>query len=451
MSRKNLPILRTLSIASGVGAVVILLVFLFLYAPVLIWLGFIKTALGQYDNGHFEQAEHTLVEGLKIARHLPGDNQNFLQALSLLAGVYLAEGRGDESRACSEEIVSIISKDEGPESMSLIPALNGLAHSYRIQARYKEAEKYYLQAVAIADTNGQTSKELAIVLSQLSKLYIYQGRFAQAELMINRLEKVDEQNFAKDDEAHSDLIGDQSDLAEGRGHYGTAQKLAAKALTWRQAQAGTDSPETAKSLIQISSLMINEGLLEDAAKPALEAKKIFDKGTVKGAEAYTKTLALTNLALVETLQNDLINAEKTIIAAQKAALAVVSNKHPYYNNTVVVLSMIKRKQGHLQEAKSLLQQALKAYAEALGPNNRLIARAQGELAAVCLAEGENAKAESLYRQAIKVSDTFFAGPHPSSAGILRGYAKLLDKQGKTADAEHLRAQAAKLLADAQKV
>jgi tetratricopeptide (TPR) repeat protein len=449
MSRKNLPILRILSIASGVSAVVILLVFLFLYAPSLIWLAFIKSALSQYDNGHFEQAEHTLVEGLKIARYVPGDRKSFLQAVSLLAGVYLAEGRGDDARASSAEIVAIVTKDEGSQSMALIAALNGLAHSYRIQARYKEAEKYYLQAVAIADANHQTSKELATVLSQLSKLYVYQGRFTEAEAMINRLKKVYEQNFSKDDEKCADLIGDESDLEEGRGHYGTAEKLATKALSWRQARAGASSPEVAKSLIQISSLSINAGQLEQASKPAIEAKRIFDTGMAKGAEAYTKTLALTNLALVETLQNDLSNAEKTAVAAQKAALAVVSDRHPYYNNILVVLAMVKRKQGHLEEAKSLLQQALKAYEEALGPNNRLIARAQGELAANCVAEHKYEKAEELYKQAIKVSNSFFCGPHPSAATIWRGYADLLDHQGRKADAEHFRTEATKVLASAK--
>jgi tetratricopeptide (TPR) repeat protein len=450
MPRKNLPILRALSIASGLTAVVILLIFLFLYAPALVWLVFIKSALSQCDNQQFEQAEQTLLAGLKIARNWPGDRSYFLQALSLLSGVYLAEGRAEEARSSSQEIVTVITNHEGPQSMALIPALNGLAHSYRIQARYKEAEKYYLQAVAISDGNDRTSKELATVLSQLSKLYAYQGRFAEAEVVTKRLKQVCDQNFPPDDVVHADVIGDESDLQEAHGHYGTAEKSATKALLWREAQAGAISPEAAKSLIQLSNLLINEGQLERSSKPALEAKQIFDKCPAKGSEAYTKVLALTNLALVETLQNDLTNAEKNAVAAQKAALSVVSNKHPYYNNALVVLAMVKRRQGHLQEAMTLLQQALKAYEAALGPNNRLIARALGEAAAIDVAQGEYEQAESSYKHAIQVSNSFFGGPHPSSAGILRGYADLLDKQGKTVDAKRLRTEAAKLLEDAGK-
>ena len=96
------------------------------------------------------------------------------------------------------------------------------------------------------------------------------------------------------------------------------------------------------------------------------------------------------------------------------------------------------------KAEPLYRRALRILEEQLGGEHPNVATSLNNLAALLREQGKYAEAEPLYRRALKIWEEQFGGEHPDVASILNNLALLLKTQGKYAEAEPLFRRALKI-------
>jgi tetratricopeptide (TPR) repeat protein len=84
----------------------------------------------------------------------------------------------------------------GKEDAEIAASLDRLAHWWKLQGRFAEAEPLYLRALAIAEQHlGTEHPRTATSLNNLAELYKRQGRFAEAEPLFQRALAIREQHL----------------------------------------------------------------------------------------------------------------------------------------------------------------------------------------------------------------------------------------------------------------
>ena len=89
----------------------------------------------------------------------------------------------------------------------------------------------------------------------------------------------------------------------------------------------------------------------------------------------------------------------------------------------------------------MLKRARALVENAHGPDHPALARTLNKQAAICQAEGNVAKAESLYRNALEIRERVLGLEHPELVESLERLADLLQKTGKELEAAALSARA----------
>jgi CHAT domain-containing protein/Tfp pilus assembly protein PilF len=119
----------------------------------------------------------------------------------------------------------------------------------------------------------------------------------------------------------------------------------------------------------------------------------------------------------------------------------LGEKHPDYAGSLNNLAELYRSQGEYARAEPLYRQAMGIIREALGENHPGYAVSLGNLALLYQAQGDYARAEPLYRQAMVIEKKLFGENHPAYARSLNNLASLYSARRDYARAEPLLRQA----------
>ena len=113
---------------------------------------FVATSLNNlavyYSQGRYDQEEELLVEALGQRKGLLGEEHPFVTTSLNNLAVYYSQGCDQEE----ELLVEALGEKKrllGEEHPSIVTSLNNLASFYDFQRRYDEAERLYLQALAV--------------------------------------------------------------------------------------------------------------------------------------------------------------------------------------------------------------------------------------------------------------------------------------------------------------
>ena len=178
-----------------------------------------------------------------------------------------ADKCGDYRRGArvKEQIVELAEAELGPDDNRTATALNNLAESYRVQARYTEAEPLYHRALKISEkTLGPDHPDVAIRLNNLALLLQAKGHLDEAEPLHRRALEINEKTLGPE---HPNVAIDYSNLANlfrQAGRMNEAEDLFAQAVKISEKSLGSKHPDVAISLNNLANVLQQENRYSEA-------------------------------------------------------------------------------------------------------------------------------------------------------------------------------------------
>jgi tetratricopeptide (TPR) repeat protein len=208
-----------------------------------------------------------------------------------------------------EEFAWLIEDRRGPEHPDTVVTLNNLAQLYHDQGRYEEAEPLLQRTLGIREkTLGPEHLDTVVSISNLGGLYRDQGRYEEAEPLLQRTLGIREKVLGPEHPNTALTLNNLGGLYDEQRRYEDAEPLYKRALEIREEVLGPEHPDTAQSINNLGALYLGQGRF-DEAEPLLErALEITEK--VFGPEHPSTAITLNNLAGLYYAQGRFEEAER---------------------------------------------------------------------------------------------------------------------------------------------
>jgi tetratricopeptide (TPR) repeat protein len=426
------------------------------------------------------------------------DNPTLKAGLYALAQAYFNNRQYAEARSCYERIITIIEKEVGTEADELVDALLGLAHVVYFVGEYAATEPFLLRALAIAEkVLGIDDVEVAHACQQLARLY----HFAEAlgkdpESYYRRTFSIYEKTLGPLDEDTvealyrlADYLGDKDRYEEAdplfeqwrsrleqlpdsqpeytwwmingykeylvkTGRAEQAQALAdplpaggtyemnlQRELETRRATLGNDHPDTALSIFGFANMRLYNGDLVEAESLHREALAIRER--YLGIEHPDTGQSYFQLAKILRATSRYDEADDYLHRALAIEEQTEGKKTFAYAMYLELLAFLRADQDRRDEWETCYREALAILDRVLGPRDHHTAESLWHFAGLYMKQDDYTQAEAvLHELAQRTANNDEINP-ASRADYLEDYAAVLEKSGKTAQANEIRELIAK--------
>src|SRR5262245_12356729 len=115
------------------------------------WIDTMRAAQKALNESRYADAEQFLRAAVHEAEKFPSGDRRFDLSFNGLAKVLYSQGKYDEAERSYLQAVAVLEKKLGPGHLRVAESLNGLALIYQMQGRYKEAEPLFSRASRISE------------------------------------------------------------------------------------------------------------------------------------------------------------------------------------------------------------------------------------------------------------------------------------------------------------
>jgi tetratricopeptide (TPR) repeat protein len=309
----------------------------------------------------------------------------------------------------------------------------GIGHFYESQGNYLFAEPWYGDCLeGTKQRLGEQNLYVAMSLSNLAKIYCFQGKYGEAE------------SFGKSTLEMYKLIGEEhSDVAESlnnlaviyklQGKYEEAEPLYRSALEKRKQMLGEEHSDVAESLNNLAGFYHSQGKYEEAELLCLSALEMSKR--LLGEEHRDVTSSMNNLAEIYSSQGKYEEAEPLYRLALEQRKRMLGEDHPDVAISLNNLAGFYYSQGKYEEAELLCLSALDIYKRMLEEVIPDVALTRNNLAEIYSSQGKYEEAEPIYRLALEQRKWMLGEDHPDVVMSLRSLAGFYHLQGKYEEAE----------------
>ena len=271
------------------------------------------------------------------------------------------------------------------------------------RGRYREAQAVLESALAIATrVLGPEHPDVALSLSNLANVHLYQGRYADAEALYERALQIREQTFGADHPLVATSLNNLASIYKERGQDDKARPLYERALAIRERTLGSEHVLVAASLNNLALIHYNQGRYREAQD--LQQRALAIRERTLEPDHPDVAASLYNFALVQMAQGRYQEAQ----AIHERALAIreraFGSDHPIVATSLDGLATAYGKQSRAGEAQDLYTRALAIRERALGSNHPDVAESLGGLAALRVLQGRYGDAEQLYERALAIRE-----------------------------------------------
>ncbi len=304
------------------------------------------------------------------------------------------------------------------------------------RGRYAEAELLLERGLAIGErTLGPDHADVTQTLNNLALNYFSQGRYAEALPHQERALAIRERALGPDHPDVAESLNNLANLHVDQGRYADARPLYERALAIWERALGPDDPTVAISLNNLGVISEHQGRYADAE--SLHERTLAIRERAYEPDHPDVALSLSNLANVYVRQGRYAAAKPLYERALAIRERALGSGHERVADTLEGLANVSLRQGNRTEAKRLYERALAIGERALGPGHQRVGASLGELASVYLAQGEYAEAEPIFERALAIQERALDPDHPEIAQTLVGLASLRQAQGRAAEAAGL--------------
>src|ERR1700733_3643140 len=255
--------------------------------------------------------------------------------------------------SASKEIDTGLAKD--PETQAQL--MDVMGEVYESLGLYPQAHPLFEHALDIQRrVKGPRNPETLRSADDLAWLLLDEGHYAEAEKLARETLDIQRQVLGQDD---PDTLKSMRELAatlQRQGHYADAEKMEREELDIERRGLGPEHPDTLKTLNNLAGVLRDEGRYaeeEDTERKVLDVRR-----RLFGPEHPQTLITMNNLA--STLENEKRYAEAEKLDRQVLEIQrrVLGPEHPDTAVTVYGLSCLAARQGHKDQALSLLRESV---------------------------------------------------------------------------------------------
>jgi tetratricopeptide (TPR) repeat protein len=288
-----------------------------------------------------------------VAPAWSGDREQ-IDALNQQMMQLYAQGRYEEATPLASQVLAMLEKALGPESLEVAAGFNNLAELYSKQRRFAEAEPLYKRSLAIRQKLlGPDHPDVAKSLNRLAELYRNQGNDAEAAALPGT-NKTSHETSPKPVEA-------PKPTAPGPAATTVSQDL-----------------ERAVQLNQQATDLNKQGRYAESLPLAKQVLAIFEKAL--GPNHPSVAVALANLAQIYVQQKQYDLAEPLYKRCTAILEKARDSSHPDLGFILANLADLYSRQSRYAEAEPLYKRSLSILEKALGPNDPNLAIVLNNLA-----------------------------------------------------------------------
>src|ERR1700733_5306446 len=255
--------------------------------------------------------------------------------------------------SASKEIDTGLAKD--PETQAQL--MDVMGEVYESLGLYPQPHPLFEHALDIQRrVKGPRNPETLRSADDLAWLLLDEGHYAEAEKLARETLDIQRQVLGQDD---PDTLKSMRELAatlQRQGHYADAEKMEREELDIERRVLGPEHPDTLKTLNNLAGVLRDEGRYaeeEDTERKVLDVRR-----RLFGPEHPQTLITMNNLA--STLENEKRYAEAEKLDRQVLEIQrrVLGPEHPDTAVTVYGLSCLAARQGHKDQALSLLRESV---------------------------------------------------------------------------------------------
>jgi tetratricopeptide (TPR) repeat protein len=218
------------------------------------------------DNNHFAVAAGRKALQVAEAEGIP-DDPRVATSLKYLAVVYERDGKYAEAQSLLERALCIREKSLGAMDRAVGDELVHLARLNIAQKNFRQAENLYQRALQIRENSFPADERapVADVLYELGLLYARELRYSEAQQLLQRARDIEENAPVGNESDVSDILNSQGALYVEQGQYPAAEQLHLRALQIQEAAFGQDDPAVLETLHALVALYERQGRNAEAA------------------------------------------------------------------------------------------------------------------------------------------------------------------------------------------
>ena len=366
--------------------------------------------------------------GLRNPQHLLSSNDTAVAALVFrLAKKYRQLEVYDLAERCYDGCVKIRRRVLGSNHLEVANGLNGLALMMWLVGRNDEAEEFNQEALSIRESLlGKDHLEVSESLTNLGLVLLDQRRYKEAQELLIRALLIDRKNLG-----NRNLTVALSQLNLGnafytQADYNHAEEYYMKALSTREELLGKQHPEVAQLYDNLGACYEDQGRTGEAETLYKKALTIFQDTSSGGKRDLA--ICLQNLGIVYTKMYKLELAEKYLVEALELRKRIFQSDNPEVAVSYANLAELLLLRGRHLEAESLYTQAIP-----ISNDHERLPMMMG-LANLYRDNASYVKAESLYKHTESLWHHFSGVAHPQLADFLESYSLYFRYQGNTVKA-----------------
>ncbi len=366
----------------------------------------------------FEALEGIFPDPMVDSAHPHGDLDHWPLCDRLVPQVLLCAQQAERASVTPERIARLLNK-------------TGLYLQNR--GRSGQVGRYYEYAYErCVKWFGSDHPLTACVLNNLADLSRDQGKYGEAEELLQQVKRVGEQKGAPA-WFLAQTLGQLAALSHVQGRYLDAEPLYQEALQISQQHSGPRHLRTAQALNNLASVYCDQGRYRRAEQLYQRSLKIREDRF--GPHHPVVGGVLNNLAILYRYQGNYERAESWQLSALALRRKLLGEQHPETMESQSHLGRLYCCQGRYKEAEDVFDRVFAIRTELYGPRDPKTAESLNDRATAYWLQGRYAEAEPLYQQALAIRERRLGPEHPETARSLHDLATLYRDQGRYAEAE----------------
>lgn len=356
-------------------------------------------------------------------------------ALSTCAGALRDAMRWGADPAEAEKTIKRVAAIQevllGPGAPEVASTWSTLARMYLRQGKDAEAEALYKRCMATWDAGPDADDaDLALGLRDLAELYERQGRLVEACAAHERIVGILKKRYGPDDRLVVSAMTDLAVLYRNSAWYDKEELLRKHILAVRKQNAGKNRPALAIAMDALGSVYRAQGRYAEAEPLHRRAIEILEE--TPGHRHTTEVMA--NLASLCEVQYKMGEAEALYKQALQMRQENLKPDDPRIAAALDNLAVFYSSQGQFERAETMHRRALDIMEKAQGPDSVAVASSATGLANSLLWQAKYAEAEALLTRALALFEKGL-GSKSGAVALSLGNVAIVDYlQGRHAEA-----------------
>lgn len=404
-------------------------------------------AQGNYENWTQCQMLFPHVKSAEVQRPVVVEEEDSLWdwAVILSRAAYYLETKGAFAEAESMALKGIRTmreihgQEEEEHEKEILVCMHTLAKIHDSQGRWKEAENLLNEVIALkTQFYGPEHVETASSMFNLASTYRHQGRWNEAETLQTQVLNINTKVLGT---AHPHTLHSKNNLAMTHldlGRWREAETLQLQVLNTHTTSLGPDHPFTLTSMNNLALNYSKQGRWPETA--TLQEDVMNTQTLILGPSHPNSLITMSNLAWTYRNQQKPEAAELLLRKVLSIQTPLLGAQHPSTLITLANLASIFETQQRWPEAEEIQLKVLNTHKTLLGTNHPHTLTSMNRLASTywnintpyCLKE-----AEMLQKQVLDARREMLGAEHPDSLTAMNNLAHTFRAQGRVCEAVKL--------------